>query len=128
MLGEADLEFDDDELSQIHQNGATEEQAAELLAQTGAWPAGVRLVALARAEPLASNGTANPHTSVDDYLLKQVLADFSRDELEFFAYVALMSPASVALLNEVLGRNDTLEILRDFQRRGTPMIRLPATS
>lgn len=120
-----DLDFDGDEIAELlARHDSDVKDAAKLLADTGGWPAGARLVAMRRLEQGGRH--SGDSLTIDDFLDAYVLEDLAPQDADFLEHVAAVVPAPVALIERVLNRDDVLTVLRDLQHRGTPMMDLPA--
>ncbi|MEZ5138336.1 MAG: LuxR C-terminal-related transcriptional regulator [Acidimicrobiales bacterium] len=120
-LGEPELDFDDDEIDALVADAELGLSRSELIERTGGWPAGIRLAALVRDADLGRGDI-----TVERYLSAHVLAAFTPHELDYLGYVAALAPASVAQIDLVLRRNDTAAVLTALERRGLPMMTVPA--
>lgn len=125
LTGE-DLDFNGEEIAELlagHDSDVAD--ASKLLADTGGWPAGARMVAMRRLDEHGWWQNDEPLT-IDGYLDAYVLDDLAPQEAEFLEHIAVLVPAPVALLESVLNSDEVLAVLRDLQQRGMPMVDLPS--
>ena len=119
-----DLAFTLEETTAVlSQAGPALPAAAASLVQerTEGWPAGVRLVALGlrdAADPeafLASYDGSSRH--VADYLREVVLGPLTEDVRGFLVETSVLRRLSAALCDEVTGRDDSADVLRELDRQ-----------
>lgn len=124
LFDEGDLGFDDAEIQRIVARYGAGGAAREILEWTGGWPAGLSLAAATR--PFAGTWSREAPPTVTEYIETQALAVLDPEQVDFLAHVAVMMPASSALVDSVLNRNDTRAALLDMEHRGLPMLHVPS--
>jgi LuxR family maltose regulon positive regulatory protein len=125
-----DLSFTRDEAEEFwRRRGLTvaDARAAELLARTEGWAAGMQLAALSMASTDPADFVADflaDDRAVRDYLTEEVLARLPRAWREFMICTSVVDSICGDLANRLTGRSDGGAVLAEFERRNLLVVRL----
>ncbi|HEX4734080.1 MAG TPA: LuxR C-terminal-related transcriptional regulator [Thermoleophilaceae bacterium] len=133
-LGASDLALTRDEVAEVAAAAglALDSSAAELLAErTEGWPAAAYLAALAlRDEPspkAALQSFGGDDRLIVDYVREELLSELPGHLIEFLARTSVLPRLSGPLCDHVLGRGDSVRVLRRLAQTNLPLVPLDRT-
>lgn len=129
-LGSDQLSFTPGEMRALFGDALDDDELALLAEKTGGWPAGVRMIDLARRrgqdiETLLQEFSGANH-QVGAYLTERVMRDLTASEVDFLVRTSLLSQVGGDVADFVLERDDSWAVLARLDAEGAFLIPLDA--